>query len=252
MYTNKAKQKMLMGEPAVGAEVGLGSILSVEGISPLGFDFVLVDNQHGYWSAETSMAAFRMIHAGGTVPMARVGKNEFAAIGRLLDMGCMGIVIPMVNTVEEAQQAVFAARYPPMGGRSIGPFGTEFLGENYDDWADKEIFLAVQIETGQGAENAKEIMEVDGIDGCWIGPGDLSRYMRLDLNTDNGREIHQQTIRKVISDSKEAGKIPGISTPSAGQAKHWMDQGCLFVTAGSDSEWVVEKSIEVLEDLRKA
>ena len=252
MYTNKAKQKMLMGEPAVGAEVGLGSILSVERISPLGFDFVLVDNQHGYWSAETSMAAFRMIHAGGTVPMARVGKNEFAAIGRLLDMGCMGIVIPMVNTVEEAQQAVFAARYPPMGGRSIGPFGTEFLGENYDDWADKEIFLAVQIETGQGAENAKEIMEVYGIDGCWIGPGDLSRYMRLDLNTDNGREIHQQTIRKVISDSKEAGKIPGISTSSAGQAKHWMDQGCLFVTAGSDSEWVVEKSIEVLEDLRKA
>ena len=141
MYTNKAKQKMIMGEPAVGAEVGLGSILSVERISPLGFDFVLVDNQHGYWSAETSMAAFRMIHAGGTVPTARVGKNDFSAIGRLLDMGCMGIVIPMVNTVEEAQQAVFAARYPPMGGRSIGPFGTEFLGENYDDWADKEIFL---------------------------------------------------------------------------------------------------------------
>ncbi|GIS64808.1 MAG: hypothetical protein CM1200mP3_10560 [Chloroflexota bacterium] len=156
MYTNKAKQKMLMGEPAVGAEVGLGSIFFVERISPLGFDFVLVDNQHGYWSAETSMAAFRMIHAGGTVPMARVGKNEFAAIGRLLDMGCMGIVIPMVNTVEEAQQAVFAARYPPMGGRSIGPFGTEFLGENYDDWADKEIFLAVQIETGQGLRTQKK------------------------------------------------------------------------------------------------
>ena len=249
MYTNKAKQKMLGGEPAIGAEVGLGAILSVESISPLGFDFVLVDNQHGYWSEESSMAAFRMIHLGGAVPMARVGKNDFAAIGRLLDMGCMGIVVPMVNTVEEAEQAVFAARYPPKGGRSIGPFGTEFLGENYDEWADREIFLAVQIETGQGAVNAKDIMGVDGIDGCWIGPGDLSRYMRLDLTTDDGRKVHQETINKVIRDSLDVGKIPGISTPSADQANHWVDEGCLFVTAGSDSEWVVDKGNEVLREL---
>jgi len=251
MYNNKAKQKMLRGEPAIGAEVGLGSILSVERISPLGFDFVLVDNQHGYWSSESSMSAFRMIHAGGTVPMARVGKNDFAAIGRLLDMGCMGIVIPMVNTVEEAKQAVFAARYPPEGGRSIGPFGTEFLGENYDDWADREIFLAVQIETGEGALNAKDIMAVDGIDGCWIGPGDLSRYMRLDLTTENGRKVHKETILKVISASMEAGKISGISTPSADQAGYWIDEGCLFVTAGSDSEWVVDKGNEVLRALQR-
>ena len=190
MAVNKAKQRMLEGKPAIGAEVGLGSPLSAELISPLGFDYVLVDNQHGAWADQSSMHAFRSISLGTAVPMARVRRNDFGLIGRLLDMGCMGIVVPMVNNAEEAEAAVFATRYPPLGGRSIGPFGTGFLGDDYDDWANDQIFLAVQIETDDGARNAEEIMAVDGIDGCWIGPGDLSRYMRLDLNTSEGREVH--------------------------------------------------------------
>ena len=171
MAVNKAKQRMLEGKPAIGGEVGLGSPLSAELISPLGFDFVLVDNQHGLWADQSSMHAFRAISLGPAVPMARVRRNDFGLIGRLLDMGCMGIVVPMVNNAEEAEAAVFATRYPPLGGRSIGPFGTGFLGDDYDDWANDQIFLAVQIETDDGARNAEEIMAVDGIDGCWIGPG---------------------------------------------------------------------------------
>ena len=190
MAVNTAKQRMLEGKPAIGAEVGLGSPLSAELISPLGFDYVLVDNQHGAWADQSSMHAFRSISLGTAVPMARVRRNDFGLIGRLLDMGCMGIVVPMVNNAKEAEAAVFATRYPPLGGRSIGPFGTGFLGDDYDDWANDQIFLAVQIETDEGARNAEEIMAVDGIDGCWIGPGDLSRYMRLDLNTSEGREVH--------------------------------------------------------------
>ena len=181
--------------------------------------------------------------------MARVRRNDFGLIGRLLDMGCMGIVVPMVNNAEEAEAAVFAARYPPLGGRSIGPFGTGFLGDDYDDWANDQIFLAVQIETDDGAKNAEEIMAVDGIDGCWIGPGDLSRYMRLDLNTKEGREVHSTTIRSIIAACRRAGKIPGISTPSPSLAQRWIDEGCLFVTAGADSEWVVDGARETLQAL---
>ena len=173
---NKAKEKMLGGQPAVGAEVNLGSTLSVEIIAPLGFDFVIVDNQHGNWADQTSMLAFRNIVLGGSVPMARVRKNDFGLIGRLLDNGSLGVVVPMVNNAEEAEQAVYATRYPPLGGRSSGAFGVGIHGPGYDDWAGEEIFLGVQIETAEGAQNAKEIMSVEGIDGCWIGPGDLSRY----------------------------------------------------------------------------
>ena len=156
MAVNKAKQRMLEGKPAIGAEVGLGSPLSAELISPLGFDYVLVDNQHGAWADQSSMHAFRSISLGTAVPMARVRRNDFGLIGRLLDMGCMGIVVPMVNNAEEAEAAVFATRYPPLGGRSIGPFGTGFLGDDYDDWANDQIFLAVQIETTKGQERGRD------------------------------------------------------------------------------------------------
>ena len=249
MAVNRAKQRMLEGKPAVGAEVGLGSPLSAELISPLGFDFVQVDNQHGVWADESSMHAFRAIALGSAVPMARVRRNDFGLIGRLLDMGCMGIVVPMVNNVEDAKAAAFATRYPPLGGRSIGPFGVGFLGEDYDDWANDQIFLAVQIETDEGARNAEEIMSVEGIDGCWIGPGDLSRYMRLDLSTAEGREVHESTIRSIIAATRRAGKIPGISTASAEDAQRWIDEGCLFVTAGVDTVWVAEKARETLKVL---
>ena len=208
MTVNSAKRRMMEGKLAIGAEVGLGSPLSGELISPLGFDFVLVDTQHGSWADEGTMLAFRGIGLGSAVPMARVRRNDFGLIGRLLDMGAMGIVVPMVNNAEEAEATVFATRYPPRGGRSIGPFGTGFLGSDYDDWANDEIFLAVQIETAEGAKNAEEIMAVDGIDGCWIGPGDLSRFMRLDLSSPEGREAHTAAIRGVVEACRKTGKVP--------------------------------------------
>ena len=249
MTVNNAKRRMLNGEPAIGAEVALGSPLSAEMISPLGFDWILVDNQHGRWTDDSTMLAFRSIALGSAVPMARVRHNDFGLIGRLLDMGAMGIVVPMVNNAEQAEAAVFATRYPPRGGRSNGAFGTGFLGPDYDDWADREIFLAVQIETGDGAKNAGEIMAVDGIDGCWIGPGDLSRYMRMDLTTAEGREVHTEAIRGIIAACRKAGKIPGISMPSAAAAQRWIDDGCLFVTAGGDPDWVAAKARETLREL---
>lgn len=240
---------MLVGKPAIGAEVGLGSPLSAEIVSPMGFDFVLVDTQHGRWADEGAMLAFRGIALGSAVPMARVRRNDYGLIGRLLDMGSMGIVVPMVNTASDAEAAVFATRYPPIGGRSIGPFGAGFHGADYVEKANDEIFLAVQIETDEGAKNAEEIMAVDGIDGCWIGPGDLSRFMRLDLDTEEGRETHTATIRGIIEACRKTGKIPGISTGAAEDAQRWIDEGCLFVTAGADQGWVVDKARETLSYL---
>ncbi len=127
----------------------------------------------------SSMTAFRSIALGAATPMARVRRNEFGTIGRLLDRGAMGIVVPMVDSVQEAQAAAEAVRYPPVGGRSGGAFGTGFLGDGYMRWANDEIFLAVQIETVGAAEVAEDILAVEGIDGCWVGPGDLSMSMGL-------------------------------------------------------------------------
>ena len=117
----------------------------------------------------------RSIALGVATPMARVRKNEFGAIGRLLDRGAMGIIVPMVNSVEEAEEAVEAVRYPPLGrdGRAARS-GLATWATGICSGANDEIFLAIQLETVRAAEIAEDILSVEGIDGCWIGPGDLS------------------------------------------------------------------------------
>ena len=249
MTTNRAKQRMLEGRPAIGAELGLGSPLAGELLAPLGFDFVLVDNQHGSWGDERTMYAFRSIVLGQATPMARVRQNDFGAIGRLLDSGALGVVVPMVNSAEEAERAAFAARYRPRGGRSDGPFGTGFLGPDYMDRINDEVFLAVQIETVEAVENAAETMGVEGIDGCWIGPGDLSLSLGVDAATADGRRVLESAVSKVIESCRLTSKIPGIWTPNAAETQYWIERGCLFVTAGGDAGWMLEGARETLRAL---
>lgn len=249
MTINTAKRRMLDGKPAFGAEVSLGSALSAELISPLGFDFILVDNQHGAWDDNGSMGAFRSVWLGGAMPMARVRRNEFGAIGRLLDRGAMGIVVPMVNSVEEAKAAADAVRYPPLGGRSGGAFGAGFLGGDYMQWANHEIFLAVQIETVAAAQIAEQILAVEGIDGCWIGPGDLSMSMGADLSDPADWQAHDDLIVQTFAACARAGKIPGIWTPNASEALRRAAQGGLFLTAGGDAPWALAGARQTLADL---
>jgi 4-hydroxy-2-oxoheptanedioate aldolase len=104
---------MLGGKPSIGVLAGPGSPLAAEMLLLAGFDFVLADNQHGSWDDDGTMLAFRSISVGSAMPMARVQRNDLYAIGRLLDRGALGIVVPMVNSVEEPKAAAFAARYPP-------------------------------------------------------------------------------------------------------------------------------------------
>ena len=121
MKTNTAKRRMIEGRPAIGTLVFSGAPLAAELLSPLGFDFILVDNQHGAFNEESTMQAFRSIAIGGVTPVARVRGNDYTDIGRLMDAGALGIAVPMVNSPEEAEAAAYAVRYPPMGGRSGGP-----------------------------------------------------------------------------------------------------------------------------------
>ena len=252
MAVNKAKRRMLEGKQALGVEVGLGAPLSAELLSPLGFDYIVVDQQHGNWEDASTTHAFRSIGLGSAVPMARVVENDFGLIGRLLDKGAMGIIVPMVNTVEQAEAAAQAMRFPPRGGRSGGNFGTGFLGPDYMDWIDDEVFLAVQIESVQAKDHAEEIMAVDGVDGCWIGPNDLAMSMGIDRNTPEGQAAHTEAIESIIEACKKTNKIPGISTGSVESAQPWLDRGCLFVTVGEDTGWMLDGAMETLRKIGRA
>lgn len=238
MKINTAKRRMLAGEPAVGASLTLGSPQAGQFLSQMGFDYILVDCQHGLFDERLAAEAFRNVLLGDAIPMARVRRNNFADIGRLLDLGAMGIVVPMVETVDQAQAAARAARYPPRGRRSDGPLGARVYGLDYVTWFDDELFLAVQIEAAAAVEQAEAIMAVDGIDGCWLGPSDLRHTMGVDLGTAEGSAAHEAAIQQVLDACHKAGKIPGMATSFDVQRR--IDQGFLFVTAGGDYPFMLE------------
>ena len=247
MRISAARERMLAGQPVLGVVSVLGAPLVAEVLSLCGLDYVIVDRQHGAWDDATTMEAFRAILLGSAVPMVRVQGNDYAAIGRALDQGAQGVIVPMVNSVAEAEAAVYAARYPPQGGRSFGPFGAGIYGSDYEERANGNILLLVQIETKQAAEHAGEILAVDGVDGCWIGPKDLSKSMGVEPVTPEGLRVLEAAIQNVLTACNGAQKIPGIF--AGGAAQHRLEQGFLFVTVCGDDWLIVDGAKRALEEL---
>lgn len=241
MRPNLTKQRLAQGKPALGVVCTSGSSLLAQSYSRAGFDFVLVDCQHGAWELNDVMDAFAKISLGPATPVARVPRNDFYDIGRLLDRGAMGIVVPMVNTREQAEAAAFAMRYPPRGGRSMGAFSVDYYeAPNYVTWADDQVFLAVQIETATGLQNVDEIIAVEGVDGCWVGPNDLAATMGLDLSREEDRQRHEEAIMQVLAACRRAGKFPGIY--GGDNPRYWIEKGFLFVTTATD-QVIIEQAM---------
>lgn len=244
--TNPLKAKLLRGEVALGAgsTLGGGSPGIIELLARQGFDWVLIDNQHGTWDRASTSMAFMAARAGGAIAIPRVLSSEFTAIGRLLDEGCLGVIVPMVDTPEQAEQVAQACRYPPIGQRSIGAAGAlPAYGLDYMAHIDDELLVIVQIESKQAAEAADEIMAVDGIDGTWVGPGDLA----ASIGHDQGSTAHTDTVVGVFDACRRQGKIPGIAAGAPDSAKRWIDHGARFITVGADILYLLRGSQEELE-----
>lgn len=252
MKQNTAKQTMLAGNPAFGFSVGLGSPLSAEAVADTGIDFVMLDRQHGSWGDDSTIAALIAMRSGKATPMARVLHNDFGLIGRLLDEGMMGIIVPMVNTPDDAKRVADACRFPPIGQRSWGWGRARTYGSDYSDWIDDQIFVAVQIETAQAVENAEAIMATPGVDGCWLGPSDLSLSLGFHPSKMDEREEHARALEKVLQACANTGKIPGIAGRSVADGVKRAEMGFQFITAGSDLGFIVSGANEALKTLRAA
>ena len=239
MKVNAALKKMKAGQPAFGYSLGLGSPLIAEMISASGIDFVFVDTQHGSWGPEAVSLAFMGIHAGGSVPMARVARNDYTLIGRVLDEGAMGIIVPMVHTAEDAKAAADACRIPPAGTRSWGAGAASRYGTDYFNTINDELYVAVQIESIQAVENAEAIMATPGVDGCWVGPADLALSMGIHPSKAGEDDRHARALERVIEACRNTGKIPGFAAFSPDDAKRRAEQGFIYLTAGSDSGFLM-------------
>lgn len=173
--TTRIQQAWDNGRPARGAFLftRLDPVV-IEAIAPL-YDFVVVDLQHGLWDYQQMINAIRAVQPGGAVAIVRVPSLEKGVIGRALDAGAMGIIVPGVESAEQVREAVTACRYVPGGERSYGPIGAMVrYGLDYVDRANDEVLVIPMIETKVGLDRADEICAVPGVDAIYVGPFDLS------------------------------------------------------------------------------
>lgn len=178
LYTNPVKEKLKNKGKVAAAWLHLASNVSAEILANAGFDVLVIDAEHSPVDYQTVLAMCQAMKGTQAVPFARAPWNDLIAIKRLLDCGVMGIHVPYVNTKEEAQEAVLRCKYPPCGIRGIaGSPRAAGYGLNRGDYlnrANDENIVMVAIETPEGIDNLPGIMEVEGVDGIFIGPMDLS------------------------------------------------------------------------------
>lgn len=252
MKVNAAKAKMLKDEPAFGYSLGSGSPLIAEALADVGVDFLMIDTQHGSWGADSTIAALMAVRAGAAVPMARVARNDYTMIGRLLDEGVLGIIVPMVHTAEDAQAAATACRFPPVGNRSWGWGRAGRYGADYTDWINDQLFLAVQIESATAVENAEAILATPGVDGCWIGPADLALSMGIHPRQAPQDDRHARAVERVLTACRNTGKISGFAAAGPEDARRRADLGFRFLTAGGDVGFLLQAAQAGVDVLRRS
>lgn len=230
---NLMKEKWSRGEAAVGAWCSVGSAITAEVIGRAGFDFVCVDNQHGVNDYSTTVPMLQALDLGTTTPIVRVPWNEPGIIGKMLDAGAMGIVIPMVNTVAEAEAAVRACRYAPAGARSYGPTRAAIRFDGYYEAANDAIACIPMIETTQAIANIDEILAVPGIDAIYVGPADLSITLGLPPGNNDDSTDFMTALETIVAACQRHDVVAGIHATTALVAKR-LEMGFRMVTATSD------------------
>lgn len=250
MYVNETKRKLRNGEPVFGFAVALASPIATEILANLPIDFVFLDNQHGSFGPDSTIANLIAISAGRATPVARVARNDYTMVGRLLDEGCMGIVFPMVHSADDARMAADFTHLPPRGTRSWGWGRAARYGADYPDWIDEQVLTIVQIESIQAVENAEAIMATPGVDGCWLGPGDMALSMGIDPRKAAEDERHVRATERVLQSCKNTGKAAGFACNSTEEARKRADDGWQFLTAGSDVGFLMGGAQQALTTLR--
>lgn len=250
MRENTAKTQMKQGKPSYGYAIGMGSPVAAEVMANCGIDWILLDTQHGSWGQDSVNMALMAMRNSPAIPMARVARNDYTLIGRLLDEGTMGIIVPMVDTPEDAKRAVEACRLPPVGKRSWGWGGALQYGADYPDWINDQIFVAVQIESITAVENAEAIMAVDGVDGCWAGPADMALSMGIDPRNAPNDDRHVKALQQVVQACKNTGKAAGLSCSGPEEARRRADEGFQFLTAGGEQGLMLSAAADGLKTLR--
>jgi 4-hydroxy-2-oxoheptanedioate aldolase len=226
------------GKPSLGGWSTTADPQIVEYLATCGFDEICIDQQHGLAHSSNLAGLFRSIELHGAAPTTRVPANDFAAIGKALDVGAVAIVVPMVGSAEEAARAAAACHYPPRGGRSVGPLRGPLLRASKRLEGLDEAACVVMVETAEGLRNVDEIAATPGVDSIYIGPGDLGLGLGMSAWSDDWTKdeaaTHADAIAAVLAACRRHGVAPGIHTGDGVTAHRYLEQGFLMVTVANE------------------
>jgi 4-hydroxy-2-oxoheptanedioate aldolase len=234
---NTFKRALAEGKPQFGLWAALADAYVTELLATAGFDWLLIDNEHAPNDIRSTLAQLQAVAAYASHPVVRPVRSDSALIKQLLDIGAQTLLLPMIDTQDQAAEAVAATRYPPQGIRGVGSALARASRWNripdYLTAAAQELCVLVQVETVQGMENLPAIANVQGVDGVFFGPADLSASMGLLGKPGDAsvREAICSGIRKV----RDAGKAAGVLAPDAGIAAEYLAAGATFVAVGTDT-----------------
>ncbi|UIJ74494.1 4-hydroxy-2-oxoheptanedioate aldolase [Acinetobacter sp. SH20PTE14] len=246
-YTNHFKKK-LKTEQQIGLWVGLADAYGTEIAANAGYDWLLIDGEHAPSDLRTTLSQLQSIAAYPSQAVVRPPIGSVQLIKQLLDIGAQTLLIPMVETVEQAQLMVKAVRYPPEGIRGVGAALARATRWNsiadYYANAHENICLLIQIESVEGIKNLDEILKIDGIDGVFIGAVDLSATMGYQGNP-NHPEV-QKTVIDAIQRIRKAGKAAGILSTQHDATQNYIELGTEFVAVGVDTSVLMNSLRELL------
>jgi len=232
--------------PLAGMWVCSGSALMAEICAGAGLDWLLIDMEHSPNGLASVLAQLQAVAAYSSTPLVRVSSGDSVTLKQVLDLGAQNVLVPMVSTPQEAQEAVAAVHYPPCGRRGVGSAlarsGRWNRVEHYLRDADEHVALFVQVETVEGVGNAAAIAAVDGVDGVFVGPSDLAASMGLP-----GQQTHPDVVAAVLrafEGVRAAGVPVGVNAFDPAQAQAYLDAGAEFILVGADVALVARGSEE--------
>lgn len=237
MPMNAFKRALQQGRVQIGLWVGLADAYAIEAMAGAGFDWLLIDGEHAPNDLRTVLGQLQAVAAYPTHAVVRPVIGDSPLIKQLLDVGAQSLLIPVVETAEQAASLVAATRYPPRGIRGVGAALARSSRWNqidgYLNAADDEMCVLLQVETRKGMENLAAIASTEGVDGIFFGPADLSASLGL-----LGQPAHPEVQRAIldgIAIVRAAGKAPGVLAADPALARMYLDAGALFVAVGVDT-----------------
>jgi 4-hydroxy-2-oxoheptanedioate aldolase len=240
------RERWKAGEATFGAWCTIPSSWTAEIAARSGHDWVVVDTQHGLIGYEVMLPMLQAISAGGVPSFVRVPWNEPGTIMKALDAGAGGVIVPMINSVKEAEAVVGACRYPPMGYRSMGPLRARVVDP---EW--KNPICVVMVETVQAVSLVDEILAVPGIDAVFVGPNDLAVSAGVDSSYEGRDPGHRRMIEAVAKSAKAHGVTAGIMCGTAEVALQWRNAGYQMLALDADTRLLATAEEELAERAKK-